>query len=148
MDRDGEAVSGQGGGGGEWTGGGGGEWTDVSEQKGEAREGRIREVEWTGRGHEWQETDDESCAQLGERQIGKGFLYGLATIPSELNTCTYTTSGVIDTWCNLVEWGVSQLVHVGNKQVFKGFEMPACKRGQSLALRTYNLRVYMLWAFT
>ena len=30
--------------------GGGGEWTDVSEQKGEAREGRIREVKWTGRG--------------------------------------------------------------------------------------------------
>ena len=120
--------------------GGGGEWTDVSEQKGEAREGRIRVVEWTGRGREWQERDDESCAQLGGRQIGKGFLYSLATIPSELNTCTYTTSGVIETWCNLVEWGVSLLVHVGDKQVIKGFEMPAGKRGQSLALQTYNLQ--------
>ena len=44
---------------------------------------------------------------------------------------------------NLVQFsevGSSQLVLVGDRQVFKGFQMPAC----NLALRTYNLG--MFWA--
>ena len=97
-----------------------------------------------------------SHAQLGGRQIGKGFLYGLATIPSELNTCTYTTGGMIETWCNLVEWGVSQLVHVGDKQVFKGFEMPVCKEVKALPYeptttgkpRGLNLKHHKLQSFS